>query len=313
MSEGHRNEYLSRIHRAQDFIEKNLAQKLTLEEIAHAASFSPYHFHRIFSAITGETLYQFILRLRLEKAAGLLCQDVDRPVTDIALDVGFGSSATFARAFLAAFGMSATDFRKNRKMDRKDGKANADADPYLDDRTPSPQARRANMNRIPAKEPASIEVRDMPAKTLAYLRHVGPYAGQAGLFERLWGQFFQWAGPRGLIGRPGAEMICIFHDNPEITEQDKLRISLGVTVDPGTATSPPVGLLDLPAGKYVAARYEIDPSDYPAAWTYVMGVWIPQSGYQPDDRPCYECYLNDPKSHPQGKHIVELRVGIKPL
>ena len=105
MSEGHRNEYLSRIHRAQDFIEKNLAQKLTLEEIAHAASFSPYHFHRIFSAITGETLYQFILRLRLEKAAGLLCQDVDRPVTDIALDVGFGSSATFARAFLAAFGM----------------------------------------------------------------------------------------------------------------------------------------------------------------------------------------------------------------
>jgi AraC family transcriptional regulator len=313
MSESHRNEYLSRIHRAQDFIEKNLGHKLTLEDIAHSASFSPYHFHRIFSATTGETLYQFISRLRLEKAAGLLGQTPERSITEIALDVGFGSSATFARAFQVAFGMSASDFRKNCKTDRKNSKAVLEADAYLDGQAISPPARSAIMNRIQPKEPQSIDVRAMPAKILAYLRHVGPYASDPTLFERLWGEFFQWAGPRGLAGRPESEMLCIFHDNPDITEQDKLRISLGITVPAGTPTSPPIGLLDLPAGQYVSAHYEIDPRDYGGTWAYVMGVWMPQSGYQPSDGPCYECYLNDPKTHPQGKHIVDIRVPVQPL
>jgi AraC family transcriptional regulator len=161
--------------------------------------------------------------------------------------------------------------------------------------------------------PQSIEVRDLPAKTLAYLRHVGPYAGDAALFDRLWGQFCQWAGPRGVLARPGAEAMCVYHDNTDVTEEAKLRISLGFTVAPGTPTEPPINLLEIPAGKYVVARYELDPKYYGAAWAYVMGSWMPASGYQPDDRPCYEAFLNDPKSHPEGKHIVELCVGVKPL
>jgi AraC family transcriptional regulator len=243
----------------------------------------------------------------------MLGQAPERAVTEIALDVGFGSSASFARAFQAAYGMSATDFRKKCKTVRKEGKEAAAEAGYLGERAMSPDTRSAAMKSITAQKPLSIAVLDLEAKTLAYLRHVGPYAGDSGLFERLWGQFFQWAGPRELLGRPGAERICIYHDNPDITEQHKLRISLGITVEPATQTSPPINVLDIPAGKYAVARFAIDPKDYAGAWTYVMGVWMPESGYQPDDRPCYECYLNDPKSHPEGKHIVELRVGVKPL
>jgi len=313
MSEQHRKEYLSRIHRAQDHIEQNLGQMLSLESIARAAGFSPFHFHRIFSAVTGETLYQFILRLRLEKAARVLCQVPERPITEIALDVGFGSSASFARAFQAAFGMSATDFRKKCKTNSKDGKEAEVDRSYLGEQAMMPNARSRAMKPVAAQEPLSLAVKDLEAKTLAYVRHVGPYAGNDGLFERLQRELYNWAGPRGLIGRPDAEAICIYHDNPDITEPDKLRISFGLTVEPGTSTSPPINLLEIAAGKYVVARFEIDPKDYAGAWTHVMGIWMPQSGYQPDDRPCYECYLNDPRTHPQGKHIVELRVGVKPL
>lgn len=315
MSDQHRKEYLGRVHRAQDFIEKNLGRSLTLDEIARAACFSPFHFHRVFSAVTGETLARFILRLRLERAAWHLAKAPERPVTEVALETGFASSAAFARAFRAEFAMSATDFRKLCKTDRKDGKADGGLTTYLGQVIQLP-TRRSTMSEAVHVEPLapqSIEVRDMPARTLAYLRHVGPYAGDSALFDRLWGQFCQWAGPRGVLARPGAEAMCVYHDNTDVTEEAKLRISLGFTVDPSLPTEPPINLLEIPSGKYAIARYEIDPKYYGAAWAYVMGAWMPASGFQPDDRPCYECYLNDPSTHPEGKHIVELRVGVKPL
>ncbi len=44
-----------------------------------------------------------------------------------------------------------------------------------------------------------------------------------------------------------------------------------------------------------------------------MGVWLPSSGYQPDDRQCFEMYLNDPEQHPQKKHLVEIWEPVRPL
>ena len=313
MSENHRKEYLSRIHKAQDYIEANLAGNPKLEDVARAACFSPFHFHRVFSAVTGETLHQFISRLRLERAAGWLYLPGNRSITDIALDSGFSSSATFARAFAQAYGMSASEFRKKCKTLGKDGKAANGVDDYGGGMAITPLSRRPEMKNITPKQPLSMEVRDLPAKHLAYVRHVGPYAGQPDLFERLWGQLCQWAGPRGLLHLSGSENICVYHDDPDITARENLRISLGITVDAKTTTTPPVNLLEIPAGKYAVATYKLIPAEYGAAWQFVMGEWLPSSGYQPDDRPCYECFLNDPGQDPEGKHHVELRVAVKPL
>lgn len=98
-----RAEYLSRIHRVMDYIEAHLDQQLTLEELARVACFSRFHFHRVFKAMTSESLYQFIFRIRLEKAAHKLVHNPKKNVTEIALDYGFSSSATFARAFKTFF------------------------------------------------------------------------------------------------------------------------------------------------------------------------------------------------------------------
>ncbi len=310
------DEYRRRINRAQDYIEARLGETLTLEEVARAACFSPYHFHRIYTALTGEPLYRFILRVRLERAASQLVHTPAKSITEIALDLGFSSSATFARAFKASFGMSASAYRaanderlgdrKDRKTIGKDRQARPSPDPY----SPhvDPNTRRIEMTTI---EATSIEVKTLPAKTLAYLRYVGPYAGDAELFGRLWGKFAAWAGPRGLMGAPGSEMICIYHDDPGITDDEKLRTSLGVTVAPGTETSGEINLLEIPAGQYVCARFELDPSLYAAAWNTVVGAWLPKSGYQPAELPAYECYLSPPGE--DGKHWVEIRMGVKPL
>ena len=102
-----KEEYISRINRVMDYIQENLDRLMTLEQLASVACFSPFHFHRIFRAIVGETLAHFIQRVRVEKAASTLLVNPKASVTAIALDCGFGSSAAFARVFREAYGMSA--------------------------------------------------------------------------------------------------------------------------------------------------------------------------------------------------------------
>ena len=92
------SEYCQRINRVIDHIRENLDRQMKLEELAGVACFSEFHFHRIFSAVTGETLSNFTNRLRLERAARLLRYS-SRTLTDIAFACGFSSSATFSRAF----------------------------------------------------------------------------------------------------------------------------------------------------------------------------------------------------------------------
>jgi AraC family transcriptional regulator len=322
-----RAEYLARIHRVMDFIEQHLGEPLTLEQLAAVACFSPYHFHRLFTATTGEPLYQFILRLRLERAASQLRFNRARSVTAIALDNGFGSSAAFARAFRAAFGVSATTFRaegrKKCEAIRKTRQDPPDAGGYhpLTDAAMTaadPSARRMPMSTfpgaaaLPVKEAQSVRIETIEPMLVAYVRHIGPYAGDAALFGRLFGTLCQWVGTRGLFG-PTTKMLTIYHDNPDVTDADKLRISVCATVPAGTKADGEVGVLTIEGGKYAVASYELDPPEFGPAWQWFMGTWMPSSGFQPDDRACFELSLNDPQQHPQKKHQVEFWEPVKPL
>ena len=307
----HRAEYVARINRVLDFVEAHLDEDLSLERLARVACFSPFHFHRIFSAMMGETLQRFIQRLRLERAAGRLLLDKTRSVTEIALDAGFSSSATFARAFRSEFGTSATSWRKggaaDRKMsktDRNQGKESLGVAPYR-----VLQEGRATMTN--ALE-MNVEVKELTPQRIAYLRHVGPYQGNQELFGQLFGKLAMWAGPRGLLG-PGAGFLSIYHDDPGITDASKLRTSVAVTIGDDVEVDGEVGAMIVAGGKYACARFRIDPDQYGAAWDALMGGWLPDSGYQPEDGPPMERYLNQPDKDPEGKHEVEICVPVRPL
>lgn len=313
-----RDEYRSRINRVLDYLECRLGEPLTLEELAGVANFSPFHFHRIFAALTGETPGRFIQRLRVEKAAGRLIDNPRASITDIALDCGFSGSAAFARAFREAFGMSASVWRaRHRKecttdrnggqTDGKGGKASTSASMYLDAVTHQFAWRIAMNDR-----PITVEVRERPDVTVAYVRHVGPYKGDSALFERLFTRICTWAGPRGLI-RPGETLFySVYHDNPDITDEDKLRISVGLSVPADTPVDGGIGLMTISGGKIAEAHFELQPTEYMDAWNAVYGEWLPASGYQPDDRPCFERYPLDAVT-PKGTHIVDICVPVRPL
>jgi AraC family transcriptional regulator len=309
-----RDEYLTRIHRVQDHIERHLVEELRLEELARVACFSPFHFHRIYAAMTGETIREFVARLRLERAASALLRLPERSVTEIALDSGFGGSAAFARAFRAAYGTTASEFRKIGKAIRKPGEEPDAGAGYGRDvggpGGPAAARRDATMDGRQQKAAEEIRVAELPAFTVAYVRHVGPYAGDAGLFGQLFGRLGQWAGPRGLIGE-GTRWMAIFHDDPDVTPAEKLRVSACISVPQGTQGERDVSVMEIPAGRAAVARFTIrDPSEYGATWNWLMGEWLPQSGLQPDDRPCYEVYLSPPGAK---ETLVELVQPVKAL
>ena len=89
-----------------------------LEDAAGQAGISPFHFLRLFSAVLGVTPHQSLVRSRLRHAARLLAGD-DRPVTDIAYDVGFGDLSNFVRTFHRAAGVSPLRFRQASRGRRK--------------------------------------------------------------------------------------------------------------------------------------------------------------------------------------------------
>lgn len=316
-------EYTARVNRVIDHINRNLAGDLSLRTLARVACFSPFHFHRIFHAFMGETPNQFIQRIRLEKAAVRLLEQPAPTVTDIALDCGFSGPAAFGRAFRETFGMSASSWRAGgykrhrnlRKLKSKSG---------LTPRNPGKDIRVSSVYIDPVSrsltwriqmtgfKPARVEVRDLPDMTVAYVRHIGPYQGDSALFDRLFKKLFAWAGARGLLCLPGSKVMAVYHDNPDLTDPDKLRTDVAVTVPDDTAVDGEVGKTKIPGGKYAAARFELKNDEYQRAWDAVYGGWLPTSGFQPDDRPCFEIYLNDPREHPEGRCIVEICIPVKP-
>jgi AraC family transcriptional regulator len=162
------------------------------------------------------------------------------------------------------------------------------------------------------KKSLKVDVKDNPALHVACVRHVGPYKGDAALFERLFMQLFAWAGPRGLLAAPDLKVLAVYHDDPAGTAESELRTSVCITVPANTKGEGDVKTMNIPGGTYAIAHFELDPMEYEAAWQALYGAWLPGSGYQLDTtRPAFEVYLNDPREHPEHKHIVDIYLSVK--
>jgi AraC-like DNA-binding protein len=100
-----------RMLRARDAIDRAYAHPLDIEALASVAFVSEAHFIRTFRSTFGETPHRYLQRRRVERAMFML-RETDRNITDICLDVGFGSLGTFSRTFRDIVGLSPTDYRE---------------------------------------------------------------------------------------------------------------------------------------------------------------------------------------------------------
>ena len=313
--------YQGRINAVIDYIEQHISEPLTLEELSQVANFSKFHFHRVFFSMTGERLYEFIQRLRIQKGATLLSTRPDLSITAIAFECGFSGSAAFSRRFKVVFQKTPSRWREeyrllgnieqeHRKMDQAQSNAWKDKiPPILYNYNILREKRRTTMR----EETRKVTIKTFPTMTVAYVRYMGPYKGNAKLFESLFSKLCSWAEPRGVLNSPKAQFLIIYHDDPEITAEEKLRVSVCVTVPPDTAVDGEIGKMEIPAGTYASACFELAEEEYQQAWDWVYGVWLPSSGYLPDDRPCFERYPPVEKERGDGKTPVEICIPVKPM
>jgi AraC family transcriptional regulator len=311
-SERTRREYARRLNLALDFIDAHLGDEITLGRLASVACFSPYHFHRLFTALVGEPPAEYVRRLRLEKAAVLLAANPVVTVTGIAQACGFSTSALFCRLFKVRFGMPPTAWRdggaekrKNRQQVRKKGKDPASR-PGYDGRE------RTSAGRKSMTKPPTVKIEDMPPLRVAYVKHMKGYEDSAGIgeaFETL----FAWAGPRGFMG-PEARVLGVSLDDPDVTPKDKCRYYASVAVNDRAEADGRVGLMTLRAGKYAVARFAGGADVFKKAYAFMYGEWLPKSGWQPDNAPAFESYVGEPSgTERKPRFVFDLFVPVKPL
>ncbi len=132
-----------------------------------------------------------------------------------------------------------------------------------------------------------VEIINRPPQTLAYLRLTGPYAAvMPDGFRRLGA----WAAAHQLSG---GDWLALYYDDPDKTPPAELCSDVAVSVPAGTAVSDGVALQTLPAGLYASYRCQVVDNDFATPWNALYRDWLPHSGYQPGNGPCFERYLND--------------------
>lgn len=300
-----RNEYLRRIHKVQDYIEENLTDTLILSELADIAGFSKYHFHRIFSAITNETLFQYANRIKLERAAFLILHHSDINMTDIAYRFGFTDSAIFSRSFKHYYGISPTEYKNQNSKNCEDPSAGSLYNESV-------------LNQNIWRETMQIKVRNVEIISVdlrvIYLRYTGTYQGLAfampGMMERL----FSFAVSNNLLEPEKMKILSVYHDNPEMTDETQLRTSLCISIPKGipVTESNDIGGMEI-TGKYAVGHFDLMQNEYANAWQYMFGEWLPGSGQKPRDTFPFEVYLNDPAVSPDGKQLVDIYLPVEPL
>lgn len=271
--------YIEQINKVQDYIENNLDKSLSIKELASIANFSEYHFQRIFVYITGENIYKFIKRIRLEKAAYMLLADKNRSISDIAISLGFANQASFAKAFKSKYDINGSIYRK------RDG----------------------IVSEYDLIEPLYIDIRKEKATKLIYIRYTGPYQGDSELFSNLFNKIYDWAKERKLI-KENTRWFVIYHDFGYETDEDYLRVSVCMEVDRNVAVGGEIGILTLEEGVYGVGKFMLSSDEYDKAWNYMYTKWLPTSRYRLDDRFSLEHY---PPSEIEGeKRLVEVYIPI---
>jgi len=260
--------YAQRIDASITLLARTLAetgQLPKLDDLAAAAHFSPFHFHRVYRALTGETVMQTANRLRSAKAVLALAQN--RSITVLAMEQGFATPQAFARCFRQATGVSPTQAR-------------------------SEEARLellAGLLRGPASARLEIHLASTDPFEVVTQRHVGDHSGLNQTFTEL----FNWAAGSELLDRLTG-LFGIAWDDPRDTPAQTTRFDAALGFAGPVVPPPEHSMLTLP-GHCLRARHI---GAYHGLYERLDALYLfelPVRGLEPRDAPVYFEYLDDPE------------------
>lgn len=261
-----RTNYSEHLGRVINYIYDHLDEEIDLHKLADVAHLSPYHWHRIYHAMNGETIAATVKRLRLHRAAGHLAQ-TSMSIDEVAEKSGYDSLQSFTRVFKSVYGMPPAQYRKNG--------SHAQFQPQ-------------NQGREPAMY--DIAIKTIPGMQAVTMGHIGSYMQIGKAFDLLFGRL----AARNLLA-PDMRAVGIYYDDPAAVAENELRSRAGVVIDNAIAIEAPLEYAAIPDGTYAVLRHKGPYADMKAAYQWLYGVWLEQSGREVGDAPVFEEYLNNPR------------------
>jgi AraC family transcriptional regulator len=278
-----RTDYSARLQRVLDYIHDHLDDPLDLNRLAEIACLSPYHWHRVYQAIYGETIAATVRRLRLHRAAGQLANG-SAPIGRIARGAGYGSLQAFTRSFSSAFGMPPARYRKNGTHRHFHAVA-------------------SGVHCMATRE---VDIRTLPAMTAVTVDHTGAYMQIGKAFDTLLGVL----ATKGWLDRI-VQMVGIYYDDPGVVAEAALRSKAGAVLAEPVEVDAPLPSTEIAGGAYAVLRHQGPYADMHAAYQWLYGEWLPRSGREAADAPVFERYLNDPRETPPSELLTEICLPLR--
>lgn len=269
-------EYIQSVYRVIDYIERQFNEELRLDTLSSVAGFSKYHFHRIFRSIIGENVADYIRRIRLEST--VLQLKTDTNITQVAMDSGYETNASFSRAFKKHFGVSPKEFAKKAKSEKGEIML----------------------------EPSYVTIEPIE---VIYVRKTGDYIHST---SEAWNTLVEFAAKENLFGKV-AVRYGIAYDNPTITETDKLRYEACMQLKEGVkpTLSGEVLQKEIEGGKYAVFMHEGSYMNLDVTYKQI-GDWMVQSGVKLRNHPVFQKYLNlDPREVQEEDLKTEIYVAVE--
>ncbi|OSI12801.1 AraC family transcriptional regulator [Neisseria canis] len=263
----HREYNETRFAKALDYLHRHFRQNINLNRVAEEASLSPYHWHRIYRAVMGETVHETVKRLRLHYAAELLVS-TQKPVAEIARECGYsGNTQSFERIFRQAYGLAPGAYRMQ---------------PH------APYHHQSSSTCPPANRPP-IEITTIEPLPIALVPHNGSYMRIGRSFELIEGLLTL----RGLLPAPDARFFGIYFNDPACTPEQELRAQAAIFLNTAQHSfDPPIQSGTIAGGRYAVYPYQGPYSNLEQAYTWFYSELL-NTPYQVRDAPCFEEYLND--------------------
>jgi AraC family transcriptional regulator len=297
-------EYKKRIVKAIRYIDDHLDTDLSLQKIAEVGAYSPFHFHRIFRLVTGETVQQYINRKRMERSAFYLALRKPLGLKDIYLQFGFSSHSTFTKNFKKQYGHSPSAFRKSAPenfhqillQESKNGQADTVFSTYL-----------CNIENLLnwTEMNLKIKVTELPEMHLAAVMSLG-----VAYVESSYAILIDWAMEKHLFPREDVKMISVYHDSFKVTPPDKVRIHACMLLDKKLEKQESEIFAEtIEAGKFIVGSGEVTLDDFEKSWVALF-LWMKENGYSVRKAFPFEIYNTNFKEHPEGKMRVDFCIPI---
>lgn len=283
-----RNYYLERINTVLNHISMHLQEDLDMEKLAAIGNYSTFHFHRIMRAYLGESLGAYIVRLRMETAVSLL-RFSNQSIADIAFKVGYENPSSFNKAFKKRFSVSPAQFRKNNEIEIQSN---------------STKIKFYAMEHLKSLQP---KIKELKPQKVIFSRAFGSYNESA---EKAWKTVGEFAKKKRLFGFK-TQFIGISHDDPKITEADKLKYDACIVVTKNITPEGEIGVQEIPGGKYAVFTHLGSYEYLINSYDYIFGKWISENKATLRNTHCFEKYLNSPDKTKQEKLKTEIYIPLQ--